>query len=526
MKIKKINVIIFCLTLILSSCKGEVDVILFEALKKKFNQASSDTNTSNLVRTYYFSEATMALGNEPWITDTTPTGTRLLKDIAQAHLSSYPRDYFKFGNKTLFTARNNEIDPGDPTSSDGIPVNGRELWITDSTEAGTFLLKDINPGPSGSDPNGFTLLGDKVIFTANNSDYVRELWITDGTPAGTQIISNDVEVDGLDWSIVLNGKLYFVGSDSDNGYELWSTDGTAAGTTLVKDLYVGSGPSDPLHFYRAGNQFYFFAKDTSNKYQLWITDGTSAGTTQLTTYAGANSLQIIEAVVLPNNKLVYSNYDTSYLGINIFVSDGTPAGSMPLTSMISNFNNPKLTLLGDKVIFKNKTPAHGIEPWATDGTVPGTILLKDINPGTASAVNLSDFKAFDGAIYFTAQEGADYRVFKSDGTFLGTNSFSTIVGGSWIAYLNIGETEDGGLLFFRNGYAWNLYKNTSALVKIEKTHELIVDPDFYVDYRNHFGDKSAWSFINMNTNILELWVSDGTEAGTIKLAEFDSPPAE
>ena len=33
---------------------------------------------------------------------------------------------------------------------------GRELWITDGTTAGTRLLKDINPGATGSNPQNST----------------------------------------------------------------------------------------------------------------------------------------------------------------------------------------------------------------------------------------------------------------------------------------------------------------------------------------------------------------------------------
>src|ERR671910_2568869 len=32
------------------------------------------------------------------------------------------------------------------------PATGRELWRTDGTEAGTYLVKDINPGPADSLP--------------------------------------------------------------------------------------------------------------------------------------------------------------------------------------------------------------------------------------------------------------------------------------------------------------------------------------------------------------------------------------
>ena len=37
------------------------------------------------------------------------------------------------------------------TADDG--TNGRELWISDGTTAGTVMLKDINPGAAGSSPS-------------------------------------------------------------------------------------------------------------------------------------------------------------------------------------------------------------------------------------------------------------------------------------------------------------------------------------------------------------------------------------
>ena len=36
------------------------------------------------------------------------------------------------------------------TADDG--VNGNELWKSDGTEAGTVLVKDINPGSGSSSP--------------------------------------------------------------------------------------------------------------------------------------------------------------------------------------------------------------------------------------------------------------------------------------------------------------------------------------------------------------------------------------
>lgn len=69
--------------------------------------------------------------------------------------------------------------------------NGYELWITDGTEFGTFLLKDINPGAAGSDPSTVTVLDNGLaVFTASDATAGRELWVTDGTAAGTMMLSD------------------------------------------------------------------------------------------------------------------------------------------------------------------------------------------------------------------------------------------------------------------------------------------------------------------------------------------------
>ena len=70
------------------------------------------------------------------------------------------------------------------------------MWKSDGTEAGTVLVKDINPGsfypgfPYGSFPGDFTEWAESLFFSAIDRTNGRELWKTDGTEAGTVLVKD------------------------------------------------------------------------------------------------------------------------------------------------------------------------------------------------------------------------------------------------------------------------------------------------------------------------------------------------
>src|SRR6185503_12775270 len=66
--------------------------------------------------------------------------------------ASGPRSFLTIGQVTFFVAET--------------PATGGELWLTDGTTGGTFLVKDVNPGPSGSLASSFTELGGVLYFVA------------------------------------------------------------------------------------------------------------------------------------------------------------------------------------------------------------------------------------------------------------------------------------------------------------------------------------------------------------------------
>ncbi len=65
-------------------------------------------------------------------------------------------------------------------------AQGREVWITDGTPEGTVLVRDIATGGPSSAPQEFTALsGGRAVFSAYTASGGRELWVTDGTSDGT-----------------------------------------------------------------------------------------------------------------------------------------------------------------------------------------------------------------------------------------------------------------------------------------------------------------------------------------------------
>ena len=161
-----------------------------------------------------FSAFTSASGVELWVSDGTEGGTSMVKDInTTAGIGSSPSHMTGFGGKAYFSA------------DDG--TNGAELWVSDGTGGGTGLLKDINPSGSSA-PSGFAAVGSLLYFIANDGTHGYELWKTDGTPGGTVMVKD--LVDGSGNSLIraltnLNGTLFFGNSTTADGAELWTTDG-------------------------------------------------------------------------------------------------------------------------------------------------------------------------------------------------------------------------------------------------------------------------------------------------------------
>src|SRR4051812_13608992 len=114
-----------------------------------------------------------------------------------------------------------------------------------------YLVKDINTAPdpqATSQPQDLVTINQVVYFSAEDASNGRELWRSDGTAAGTTIVKDiSPGVAGSNPSNLINvgGTLFFSANNATSGIELWKSNGTATGTVLVRDIFPGAGAGSP-----------------------------------------------------------------------------------------------------------------------------------------------------------------------------------------------------------------------------------------------------------------------------------------
>ena len=226
--------------------------------------------------------------------------------------------------------------------------HGREAWVSDGTPTGTKLLKDIQPGPDSVVP--VPVHADRVAVGVHGERWPARLRavgdrrheVGDEAPQGhraghrglvpgrlstrssrrstasstspptTASITpscgrptarppipswpptcgrarrggNPYEADAT------NNALYVAAEDGSHGYELWKSDGTKAGTSMLKDIRPGFRSSDPyLDGYSSspiGSKMLFIADDGVHGYELWVTNGTATGTKMVKDISGGS----------------------------------------------------------------------------------------------------------------------------------------------------------------------------------------------------------------------------------------------
>lgn len=324
----------------------------------------------------------------------------------------------------------------------GSHATGEELWISDGTPAGTHLVKDIDPGSDGSYPQSLMPLENQLLFVAGDGVHGRQVWESDGTAKGTSMITNILHENPN--SLIRSGnRVFFVAQNacmtwsgvchaSNIGPALWVTDGTAKGTTEIKStdnrthqslanftslsdtnspdlLFTVNGWRDGPDKLPNGNLKTHFSQE------LWTSNGASAGTHMVKDIYPGNTSNIAEITVVPTIPTATAFFvaaDGAH-GRELWRTDGTTSGTRLVKDInpgpgSSNISGLIGVDLGGQyqLLFGADDGSHGPQLWSSAGTAQGTNMLKFINRNTASS-NPYDLTPLNGGLDFFAQGPAN-----------------------------------------------------------------------------------------------------------------------
>ncbi len=343
-----------------------------------------------------------AAGREPFVVDPTTGTATQLKDISPGPSGSDPQPSVALGAISVFSATD--------------PVHGEELWRTDGTPSGTILVADIRPGTDGSTPFGFTAFNGFLYFQADDGVRGLELWRTDGTPVGTTLVSDIIPgLDGAepDQLTVMGAHLYFV-AQTEDGAALYRSNGTAAGTGPVDPV---DGPIGVSEVVATDDRVVFVADDPDlSDTAVWVSDGTPSGTAPIDPITSPFAVAPSNLTVDADGNVFFFAQDGDTGAEALWVTDGTDPGTLPLfddAEFVRGDEIEPLATVG--VAFVGSRLTDGTELWASDATPAGTDLLIDLAPGPASAA-IDHLELLNGFVYFVGQnQTVGRQLWRTDG---------------------------------------------------------------------------------------------------------------
>ena len=375
-------------------------------------------------------------------------------------------------------------------------IHGREPWLTDGTAEGTRLLADFVAGDGDSATYLLGALGEKVVLWVLAGE-TRGLWVADGatgslrqlevpcqpcTLHGLKAVAvfagelyfeltgpsvsqrpvfrtdgNRVErvfdpcldatgcISAVRWSQVANGALYlganFIGHPM-VGYRV-----DAAGNAVPAE--VGCGAGRPLA--AVGDELWFagtcMTPERDSTAGVWRTSNPIAEPTLIRSFGSWGRGEIgISALEHPDRLVALGDRAAFLVGNELWWTDGTAEGTEPLdmewvrqlgstgdrvlvggrragveglwsvdatgafTELLVPAVVTRIDAIDGMAYVDAETPELGREPWLSDGTPAGTSLLADLGPlGESSRPGLytsgNGFVRSGELVYFEADDG-------------------------------------------------------------------------------------------------------------------------
>jgi trimeric autotransporter adhesin len=197
--------------------------------------------------------------------------------------------------------------------------------------------------------------------------------------------------------------------------------------------------------------------------------------------------------------------------INVGVGNSLDGGEAPVA-------------IGNISYFTASDGTTGYELWKTDGTIAGTVLVKDINPSSGDSYP-SNMINVAGTLFFIADDGINgLELWKSNGTAAGTVLVKDIKVGANGSYPSNFLRVDNKLFFVADDGT-----NGSELWKTDGTTAgTVLVKDIYIGME----DSHPKNLTNANgtifftatdaTNGDELWKTNGTTVGTVLVQDIET----
>jgi LPXTG-motif cell wall-anchored protein len=409
-----------------------------------------------------------------------------------------------------------------------------------STSYTPTLVKQFNTeGDDGFAVESIVPVNDSVaVLELDNGD----IWLTDGTPAGTTELGTRAAADGLsDWDfwneqhdpyVVSDGAgtLYFWGYGSvDSEWNVWSFNGTAFDqVTTANWVTYGS-------LYFLGGELYAWGRTNASIVESSALNQIETGTGAVLEIIGGNDCDGVnsnnDGVAFVNGRIIFNNDETSNCDYRLLSWDPSNPDTDPVNlneaSEAPEFNFDgwgSRIVFNDEMYFSGDADAsdYGDELFATDGTVAGTRLVKNIavdsvssNPGMPYRLWFTEFA---GELYFAADNGDEYKLYKTDGTSEGT--VQAVDG-----LVNPGDcTEYSGLVvgnYMFTDFDCEFYvtDGTDALQLTNGGEMCVASCAVPVAFDSHV------FFVYSDGTNNSVWVTDGTVAGTSEVTNFGDPYA-
>ncbi|HET9765950.1 MAG TPA: ELWxxDGT repeat protein, partial [Thermoanaerobaculia bacterium] len=409
------------------------------------------------------------------------------------------------------------------------PAAGPELWSSDGTAGGTVRISNFAPGHPFSSSGALASDGDTLFVRADDGTHGPEFFRLKAD--GQLLRVSDTPLSGPQRFAAAGNRVVMTAYDAGATWRLWiGGPGDIAQPLLsgcIEDCPLPS-PDDGL--VSVGSRVVFVADGSAGR-EVWSTDGTVAGTRRLTDLCSGSCDSSVRILGRQLDVVFFAGGVNEGIDVGLWVTDGTPEGTRRILDLGNpvfygtneQFFSPDGASVGPRAFFGASDAQWGLQPWVTDGTPAGTHQITVIEPNGVSS-GATDLGATASGAAFIACDGQRLRAYKTDGTANGTSAFDA-PDGSCSYYWEgprLGLARDDRYYVLTTGDAsglWSIDLATGAATQLVSLDGYGFN--FTRSLRPWGPHGATFLTSNPSTFAQDLWVTDGTPAGTLQI---DLPP--